>query len=353
MARPQRHHVIPKAYLRQWSSENMILARDVRSDRTFEASPRDLGVRTNFYRRQNADGTPNDDVERSLSAGESAGLPVLREISERWPLDVSDKSRVAELVAVQAVRGLRWHEFQSNAVTEAVPGARQELRTKIDAYALARNIPRISNQEFDAAFDSALTSMAGPEERLSRMMNPIERVASIVGSMHWTLLRFDEPILATSDEPLVVWPQSVRAASPRSWPLNSGLLASTEMRFPVSPKLALLLTWADDEDGLAVRATPTIARNINAFTIAHASRQFYWQAGTALQVPKNGGPFPPISPALIPTYTSHVAATSRRRELTSDRIQPQLGQEATGVMTLTTVKRRRNPARSAEAAGHE
>jgi hypothetical protein len=93
-----------------------------------------------------------------------------------------------------------------------------------------------------AAFDEALK---GDSYRLTRMLPMSITLTSILVSMHWTLIEFGSPVLATSDHPVVIWP-SGGPLKPRAVSvLEAGMLDCLEYRLPLSPTRAVLMTWAD------------------------------------------------------------------------------------------------------------
>lgn len=59
----------------------------------------------------------------------------------------------------------------------------------------------------------------------------------------------------------------------------AGLINLLEVRAPVSPTAAILLTWLDQADDVdePVQGGRREARNINAFTIAQAEKQWFQQ----------------------------------------------------------------------------
>ena len=104
------------------------------------------------------------------------------------------------------------------------------------------------------------------------MLTTSFKIASIVGSMRWHLLRFDAPLLAYSDHPVVVWPAGIASSAPFQRQ-HLGPLDAVEIRVPIAPDLALLMTWADMPDAArAIKAEPRFAGELNAFTIAQADR---------------------------------------------------------------------------------
>jgi hypothetical protein len=70
------------------------------------------------------------------------------------------------------------------------------------------------------------------------MLELVPKVATLLGHMHWTLLRFGRDRLATSDCPVVPWPLADRAR----------------------PRL-------------------TTTRNLNAFVAAQAEREWFYRPG--------------------------------------------------------------------------
>jgi hypothetical protein len=56
---------------------------------------------------------------------------------------------------------------------------------------------------------------AGSTQRNLSMLVLSNRMTDVLASMHWTLIKFDQPVLALSDHPVVVWPinRASRAAT--------------------------------------------------------------------------------------------------------------------------------------------
>jgi hypothetical protein len=141
------------------------------------------------------------------------------------------------------------------------------------------------------------------------------------------MIRFDEPLLAISDHPIVEVPLRAGRRLPEI-PSGHGALNVLEVRVPVAPHLAVLMTWKDARDASGVlRGTQEQAENINAFAIAQAERQWMWKPGTT---PANGdGPFDPLSPALFPGYSDLSAEVSVLREAVGVRVNAALGEPLT------------------------
>jgi hypothetical protein len=185
-------------------------------------------------------------------------------------------------------------------------------------------------------------SLLGDTSRLIHMLSMTPTMATALVSMHWTLLEFEADGVATSDHPLVVWP-GLSARRPEASSLTVGVLGCGEIRFPLSPRRALLMTWTDtpDDERTRVRATRDHARNLNAFTVANADRQWFHLPDTS--PPVGSGSFLPLSAQLLHGYTPEAAARSQRRAATSAEIQPKISRDLSD-QEVTIVKVSRDPA---------
>jgi hypothetical protein len=130
--------------------------------------------------------------------------------------------------------------------------------------------------------------------------------------MQWSLIEFRSPLLATSDHPVVPWPVSKRSQPPQVTPFGNGLFETLEFRVPVSPHLAIVMTWLDKEDlPSPITGSREMAANLNAFTIEQAERQ--WFHSPARVPPIASGQLLPLSPTLFHGYGPQAAQSSARR----------------------------------------
>jgi hypothetical protein len=75
------------------------------------------------------------------------------------------------------------------------------------------------------------------------------KLSNVLGAMNWTLLKCPKPWLALSDHPVVVWPMSTSSRRPQSNEVGSAaLMEALEIRVPVSPIHAVLMTWLYQPD---------------------------------------------------------------------------------------------------------
>jgi len=97
-----------------------------------------------------------------------------------------------------------------------------------------------------------------------------------------------------------------------------------EVRLPVSPHPALLMTWLDDADGaVPLRGARHHLKNLNAFTVAQAEKQWFHFPG--VRTHDATGRLLPISPELVAGYGGEAARHSTRRAEISKSIQPRVG----------------------------
>jgi len=153
-------------------------------------------------------------------------------------------------------------------------------------------------------------------QQLTTMLTTATKMASVIGSMRWQLLQFDGPVLAFSDHPVVVWPWDawtilVPFAAPQLGPLGS-----FEVRAPLAPDLAVLMTWVDEPDRAGrVRAREEAAEEINAFVVAQADRQ--WMHRIGAKPPIGQGPFKPLARIFETGYSRRTVEHSARRQFAS------------------------------------
>jgi hypothetical protein len=302
-------HIVPKVFQANFAVGDQIALHV--NGRCVPANIKDAGTRGPYYRRTRPDGTPIDDIEASLSFIEDAVRPVFDEVLGGQPLTLERKSTLAQFFGVQIVRGPAFFERRIELIDRLVAGLRaSDLRPK--ALAAAGGNPTVVRERVRELY------LADTQQFIT-MLTTSFKIASILGSMRWHLLRFEAPVLAYSDHPVVIWPASIQSSAP--FPRQHlGPLDAVEIRVPLSPDLALLMTWADLPDALrSVRADARFAGELNAFTIAQADRQ--WMHRLGAEPPINSGTFAPLSRAFEPNYSASVLAHSRRRAQTARYLQ--------------------------------
>lgn len=313
----KKAHIVPRCLLKPFASnghvavavDGILLSGTVPID--------DAATRRYFYRRHRPDGSPIDDAEWSLSLIEDQAAPLIAALPEIWDdLDLEAKSKLAEFFAIQYVRGPRWKAWWEDQTRAAVDKWRREPEPILQNGLWIPMTQRTVN-EFE---DHALTDT----QWLFRMLGLSKKVMGIFGSMKWTLLEFDGPCLALSDHPVVDWPIVTEFRRPEPSRVGVGALNFLEVRIPVSPSHALLMTWSDQPGLTSKRAASNhLAANLNAFSIANAERQWVKQPGST--IPISTGYLDPVAPVIDPDYGRESAEASLIRKAVAENIQPKLG----------------------------
>lgn len=278
-------HIVPRTYLQPWTIGGKIGVVQVLESKRLEMAVENVATRRRFYRRRRPDGTQIDDIEWTLGQIESNATPLLHSFDEAWPFSDQDKLKLAVLFAFQLLR---------------TPRSQEEFKERTREF----------GNDYEREHPSALTQdelegqyalLASDTYRLGRMLSHGITGAAVFASMHWALVEFARPLIATSDHPLVLWP-GAESRSPRVEQITqTGILECVEFRLPLSPNHAVLMTWSDtpDDEHTRVRGTRDHAGNLNAFTVASAERQWFYRPGTS----------PPI-------------ASGNLRPLSLDRMEP-------------------------------
>jgi hypothetical protein len=312
-------HIIPRLWLKRFANaRDGIRVVQPRGPRTFITSTRRAGTRRRFYSRNRPEtGERIDDIEWSLSQLEGPSAKALRTIESAWPLELTHKATLAQLFGLQIVRGPDWMTYHyglgSGALTEfATSGSGVEEAAKL-----------LPEGEVTAVGEGIVSDT----ERLIKMNLISAKVAAAFGSMTWTLLKRDTDDLALSDQPVVLWPIGDETSLRRSrkmWEI--GMVNLLEVRVPVSPRLAVLMTWRDVGDDPAPRGiTARQAANLNSFTVTGADLEWFHLPDTPR--PETGqGPWWPLSRQLVEGHTATTAQQSRVRQTVHRKLSARVGE---------------------------
>jgi hypothetical protein len=319
-------HIIPRICLLPFCADGRVAVHVDHSAEPVLLLPENAGTRRMFYKRTRpTDGSEIHDIEWSLWVIEDRAAPILDRLVDDWPLlDVEgEQMPLAMLFAAQMVRTpawMEWHEEQTRKVIAEF---------------------RATGAHDPAEIDKVEAIFLSDTQRLIKMLDLAGKLTPLLASMHWTLVEFKRPVVAISDQPVVVWPMDAPFRN-ASEPPVAGVTGALEIRIPVTPRHLLLLTWADSFDEDASRAGARHhAKNANAFTIAQSDRQ--WFHLPASIPPRGVGRLVPISPELIKGYNAASAWNSKRRRAVQPIADDLIGQGLQGgevEFTVVTIRRR-------------
>jgi Protein of unknown function (DUF4238) len=305
------NHIATRSYLQGWSDGNSgQLARVPVADPLGSSElkkPRKVGRRRRFF---GDDPLVCKEAEERFNVFEDKGVFALKQLGESWPPDQEARIDIGCFVGVHMVRNPSFLEMTA-ALSEA------QFSRKKDSYEQTMSAEQI---------DEMLAYFRSSRFQVEYLLDLVPKQASLLASTHWTLLEFPEPLLATSDQPVSVVPflddgTTVDvAAAPQT-----GFLDSEEIRFPISPHRALLLTWIEGFDKEAVvLAEDRVATELNRAVIAQADREWFHHPGrraTRLNPMDFGDRLcRPVAQLLDPQYGTPYARNSpRRRHRDHDR----------------------------------
>jgi hypothetical protein len=108
---------------------------------------------------------------------------------------------------------------------------------------------------------------------------------------------------------------------------SEGMLNALEVRFPLTPTAALLMTWLDDHDAATprLRGVRQHTASVNAFTVANAEREWFHLPETNPPI-ASGGRLLPLSPELIRGYGADQVEPSHRRAEVAGWLESTKGQ---------------------------
>lgn len=298
-------HIVPRMYQKAWEGEEgrLVAVHEAGSLGCGLKSTKLAGARGPYYRRTRPrHGTQTDDIEASLAYVENKATPALRQVRTGAPLTVERKGALAQLFGVQMMRGPAFfaqHEEIHRSVLEGLkasdlkPGHLALVGGDLD---LARR--QVIDVHLDATY------------RFVTMLTYAVKVAGILSLMRWHVLRFDGPLLAYSDHPVVLWPMNVERTRP--FPRQGlGPLTMLEIRVPIAPDAAILMNWIDRSDEVGVAMKRRAAAELNAFTAAQAEKEWMHKPGSEPEIADDF--FFPLSRLIDPAYDRFVAERSVRR----------------------------------------
>lgn len=298
-----RNHIASASYLANFAdASGELCAIEVRDGSTTCGRPRTMGFRDAFWGK---DRNLRAFAERQLSTFENDARHASRRVLESGVPRPNSEDRVA-LMMLMAIH-----------VTRNPAGRENMLR--IQQRVLSQNAARYREGMSSEQYDELLRRFTSEAFVTDVLLRNLSKIASFLGSMHWTLVEFECGLLATSDQPVTIVPLmrpglDVPVAAIPSGPLVDCL----EVRFALTPRHALVMAWIDEpDDGCVISGDDTMAAQLNRAVIAQADKQWFHHPSRRpvrliapdLQV----AGCEPVAHRLHPGYEVNAAWSSQRR----------------------------------------
>ena len=236
-------------------------------------------------------------VEASCGVCESIAIRMLRKLPELWPIEGEGSGR-AELAQFLAIHTIR------------TPVFRQFVRT------IGERILRDESRLTPSERVAAAQWMRDPVHHANMLLGQITRIANMLSSMHWSIVRFERDMLITGDQPVLILPTGPGNLSPASSVPAFGLANSMEVTFTLDPQHLLLLTWKDARDSVTMlEGTEAQAASVNCALRAVSLEEWLYKPGARppfLTPPLLEPNVYAISTELLPGYDAAVARQSER-----------------------------------------
>lgn len=294
-------HIVPRMYQRAWEVEGRKVAVHAGGEGCDQRSTKNVGTRGPYYRRTRPTGESIDDVEKSLSVIEDKAAPPLRALIAGQDLEAERKGIVAQLLAVQMMRGPAFFEQREELIRPMLEVLSEDGFQAEGLAALGGDVV--------LARQRAIATYLDPTQSFITMLTYAVKIASVLGLMRWQVLRFDGPLLAYSDHPVVLWPLTLPESEPFSRQ-GLGPLETLEIRVPIAPDAAILMNWLDISDDVGVHMPASAAVELNAFSVSQAESEWMHKVGSEPEI--GTGVFKPLSRLIEPSYDKGFVRRSAR-----------------------------------------
>ena len=237
-----RHHLLPKFYMANFANHKGKLGTINRANGEvrLNSSPNNILIQRDFYTFLNLEMESDGSVEVLISQIEGLACDVIRRrltVFQKFPIDNDDSWALSYFAALQLLRGRRM---------------RRTIEILGDFYAKTKLVGVNESNARDFLIESGLDAS---EEEVAKLMDfktklpeiyitpttndhiqfilmSISPWASKFRNRPISLVKFDTPVLVTSDEPLLFYHKDGYR--------NNGIATADEVHFPIDPKTLLV-----------------------------------------------------------------------------------------------------------------
>ncbi|HZL31587.1 MAG TPA: DUF4238 domain-containing protein [Pseudolabrys sp.] len=276
------HHYSPVLHLRNFvgnAPAGHIWTYDKQSGNSRSSIPEETGFETHFYSVEKDDGTKDTTIEKFLSDVESKAAPVYRGLLEGKLPEGQPKADFANFLAAMysrtpsmrrmfgemQSRGLQIHNYAYGANDKA-----------FEAFVKRSGGPPLDEKGLEALrsalLDPSQFEIQVSRESTLRCLGVMDELTPIFFRMGWTVVYAAHGYFITCDNALT---KAVNPKSVSPFYGDGGFMNKTvEVTFPLSPKVMLLMTWAEKPRS-QLDAPREAADGWNRTRASHAERFLY------------------------------------------------------------------------------
>jgi hypothetical protein len=254
MSAPRRHHVLSQFYMRAFAdAKGRVRVVERASGDEYTSGTANVFVERDYYTVSSADAEDDHGLIEGLYAKvEGVAAPIFEQLRDGdFPLDGQSRSEFASFMALQVSRGRMFRDFMDRTTDQM---GRMMLRMAADApegYWEAKRSewetnpigpeppPPLTDQDRQMLREGTAFDIKPSREHVIEMsFAHLEEMTFVLMAMTWRLVVFPEPWLFSSEHPVSYW----REPSPVDRMYGIGPATADEVRLPISPTRALILT---------------------------------------------------------------------------------------------------------------
>jgi hypothetical protein len=137
-------------------------------------------------------------LRRSRGRQRDDSASILREFAGRWPIGRDDRAKLSQFIALHTVRTPAWRSAYEAVSIEAI----------CDTLGRERHDPDTEG--------AAIRAFLSDQLQVDALLKQVPRLASLLMSMQWTLLEFDEPLILRTGAAHTGSAGSMQDSTPRS-----------------------------------------------------------------------------------------------------------------------------------------
>lgn len=251
---PRKHHYVPQFYLRSFgNAKGQVRVVEPATGASFTTSTENVFAQRDYYTVSSEIAEEDHELIEGLYGKiETHARPIFnRLLADDFPLDPQARADFAGFMAVQVSRGPEFEQMIRQATAQLGYGVLRAAAEAPPTYWAAKRAewetnpvgpeppPPLTEDQRRALRKGTAFDLVPSREHVAEMrFVGHEQLTFVMMSMAWRLVRFERPSLLSCEHPIAYWRRPSRADAIH----GIAPLSADEVRFPLSPTRALVLT---------------------------------------------------------------------------------------------------------------